>query len=236
MTLRSSVNRALGKAGKPLVEIGKRAYSTPLFDAGDPLVCHELALRPSLWEAVWTALENMGEAWSWRQDDPAHATVDEVTAEIAKAVDSAVFRGCTVIGQVIELAIDCPDWCLECDGTTYLNADYPLLAAVIDSAFIVDGTHFKVPDHQSRFALGETVLGSQGGESSHTLTTGEIPGHTHTEVTTGITGLFVAPGEVPAVIAAGAGVTGSTGGGGAHNNMPPYETIRKVIVARYPYA
>lgn len=207
-----------------------------MLDESDPLVCHCLMLRPSLWEAMWTQLENMGYAWSWRQDDPTHATVDEVAAEIAKAVDNAVFMGCIMIGQVIEIATDCPAWCLECDGTVYLNTDYPLLAAVIDSAYVVDGTHFRVPDHQDRFALGSTILGEDGGESSHTLTTAEIPGHTHTEMVPGIPGLALAPGELPVITTSAAGVTGSTGGGGAHNNMPPYETIRKVIIARYPSA
>lgn len=219
-----------------MVEYGRSAYNTPIFDAGDPLVCHSITLRPSLWMAVYNELQRLAQHYSWEQRDPTHATVDEVIAEIESATDKSIFAGCMMIGQILELAIDCPDWCLECDGTTYLNTEYPLLAAVIDAAYIVDGTHFRVPDHADRFALGSSILGEDGGESSHTLTTGEMPAHTHTEGTTGITGLFVAPGEVPAIISAGAGVTGSTGGGGAHNNMPPYETVRKVIVARYPSA
>jgi hypothetical protein len=71
----------------------------------------------------------------------------------------------------------------------------------------------------SGFEYGDT-----GGEAEHTLTEDEMPSHTHT-VPSGGNGLQ-ADGNAsnPAGIVSGrtATVTGSSGGGTAHNNLPPY--------------
>lgn len=214
----------------------RRAYSTPVFDPSDPLVCHELQLRPSLWAVVFNALQQLGSDWSWRQDDPASATVQEVIDEINKASDNAIFTGCTMIGQLLTLARDTPDWCLECDGSIYLKTDYPELWSVIDPAYETDATHFRVPDLQSRFPLGGVLLGDQGGESSHVITVAEMPAHTHSVQDPGS---VVVQAGTPSVALADPGlpsVTGSTGGGDAMPIMPPYEIVRYVIVARYPNA
>jgi len=132
--------------------------------------------------------------------------------------------------QLNELADFADKWKL-CDGSYFAKADYPDYWSMIEAgsyAYVweYDTDNFTIPDMVLRFPYGTNdEPGGQGGEATHTLTSGEMPAHTHTEVTTGITGLFVAPGEVPAVIAAGAGVTGSTGGGGAHNNLPPFTQL-----------
>lgn len=64
------------------------------------------------------------------------------------------------------------------------------------------------------------TLGQTTGENTHTLTTAEMPSHTHgndggTEVQNGVGGGYD--------VGAGTGIetTGATGGGGAHNNMQP---------------
>lgn len=219
-----------------MVEYGRSAYNTPDFDASDPLVCHSILLRPSLWEVVYNELQKLSKAYSWEQRDPTHATVDEVIAEIEKATDNSIFAGCMMIGDIKLIARDAAAWELECDGTVYLNSDYPLLAAVIDAAYVVDGTHFRVPDMIDRFPLGSTIVAQQGGESAHVLTIAEMPAHTHSEQDPGS---VVVQAGTPSVALSDPGLpsqTGSTGGGDAHNNMPPYETARFVIVARYPSA
>jgi microcystin-dependent protein len=96
------------------------------------------------------------------------------------------------------------------------------------------------------FDVGDaTTAGSQGGDARHTLATTELPAHTHSitdpEHTHGMTNNYggsgvnagvnftavVTPtGGITAPItnsaATGITATNSTGGGGAHNNMPPF--------------
>lgn len=201
-----------------------------MFEPTDPLVCHSLQLRPSLWAVVFNSLQQLGAEWSWRQDDPASATVEEVILEIQKATDNAIFSGCMMIGQVIELSTDLiPAWCLLCDGTTYADADYPELGAVIHAGLRVDATHFRVPQRENRFGMGGAMVGTQGGEENHTLTFSELPPQA-----TDVAFDFIEA-------AAGAGAfalydINGNGGGQPHNNMPPFEETQFVIIAKYPSA
>jgi microcystin-dependent protein len=210
-------------------------YDTPLFSAGDPLVCRTLQLRPSLWGVLFNELELLSKAWMWQQSDPSHATIEDVTTEIVKATDEAVFAGCIMIGQIVELSLDTvPDWLLPCDGASYLDEDYPELGAVIHANLREGPDGFRVPDRAGRFALGGGPVGDQGGETEHTLTASEMPAHTHTYTmpTPAVDIAGIEPGFGEAEIPFQA--TGSAGGGEPHNNMPPYEYSQYYIVARYP--
>lgn len=89
--------------------------------------------------------------------------------------------------------------------------------------------------------------GDEGGEATHTLTTAEIPSHNHAPITanykflesnaniavngtsrnfpsTGSSNHFVYSTATNAEIIEEA-TTKATGGGGSHNNMPPYLTV-----------
>lgn len=103
-----------------------------------------------------------------------------------------------------------------------------------------------------------TGIGSTGGTVEHTLAANEMPAHLHSQpshahavaphthpTTVGTLPIVAAPGVLPAdgpsipgatgpdtgqnTSAAGAEDTGSTGGGEAHNNMPPYIALRAYI-------
>lgn len=214
----------------------KTSWETPLFDSSDPLICHSLTLRPSVWTVFWYWLQVMGNPYSWQQRDPNHATVDEVISEIQKAQDEMIFQGCLMIGEIKQLAVEVPpDWMLPCDGSEYLRADYPELMAVLDPAYYTDATHFRTPDRTLRFGVGGIALATQGGELEHTLTEGEMPAHVHTEQTLGLIESIVLGENIGFSIQEPITVnTGSTGGGAPHNNMPPYEGVHWYIIARYP--
>lgn len=102
---------------------------------------------------------------------------------------------------------------------------------------------------QGKFLLGMSSsypAGSQGGEASHTLTTAEMPSHGHNPANeSGYYGFITNSKKVFEVgdmgVQSGSGryypyapaafdisrnsLTGTTGGGNSHNNMPPYLSI-----------
>lgn len=137
---------------------------------------------------------------------------------------------------------------LDCDGTTYLKADYPLLYDAIAPHYILDSVSFFVPDLRQKFPVGASAsvpIGTTGGEDDVTLSQGEMPSHSHSTVphTHGIAGAGAnvmsvtagvpAPSALPLpLVSSASGVTvNNAGNNEAHNNIPPYEAISYVIVA-----
>jgi len=132
------------------------------------------------------------------------------------------------IGQVAHFLGTLPDGWLALDGTTYNEADFPELFGLLGDDFKDEilGT-FTLPDIGGLVIVGAGVsyaLGGLGGVESVTLTTSEIPSHTH-EYTFPVQGVDVggAGPPLPAVATVTPGTpTGPTGGGGSHENMQPY--------------
>lgn len=113
-------------------------------------------------------------------------------------------------------------------GSVYMSV------ADVNPDTIFGGTWDRI---QNRFLLASSTtypVNSTGGEATHTLTTSELPSHTHgfsvdrPTDTGSIKGYLVDQAGGTAFAwetTVGSGTTDATGGGGAHNNMPPYIAV-----------
>lgn len=107
----------------------------------------------------------------------------------------------------------------------YPVGSYYISANDISPASLFGGTWERIENRFLWGAPSNSTLGATGGEAEHTLTVDEMPAHTHT------TGRTKSGGSgsniyVPATTGTESPVTtSSTGGGKAHNNMPPYVTV-----------
>lgn len=90
-----------------------------------------------------------------------------------------------------------------CDGSLLQIADNEMLYTLLGTAFGGDGvTTFGLPDLRGRVPISQgngggltpRVLGQVGGEDSHTLQTTEMPGHSHSLVSTTNIGTTATPG------------------------------------------
>lgn len=200
-------------------------------------VVRSFKFSPDMWHVIIDWLMVLATEEQWEEVSGA-LTIADTILTIKQAIDE-VHAGSEAegtglqIGQIIEVAWETiPDWCLLCDGATYDVEDYPALFAVIDPAFYVGGTQFKVPDRTVRFGLGGVTVGSQGGETEHVLTIAEMPAHSHWfDIHGSGTAGGIQRGNFTALSSAD---TNEVGGDTAHNNMPPYEGSKFVIVASIP--
>lgn len=174
--------------------------------------------------------------------------VDGVTSNIQTQLDSKMS---SITGEIKLVAFgegSIPSGYLICDGAEVSRTTYADLFSAIGTAFGVGNgsTTFNVPDLRGRVpggidSMGQgaanvitdsnaDTLGGEFGSETHTLTTSELPAHSHDILTyqgAGSTGR-VAEGNS----AAGAGTTASTengGGGSSHNNVQPTLFLNFII-------
>lgn len=187
-------------------------------------------------EWIWAHVLNSMWALTIEDNWEKAGDVDVIDALYAAADITESFQ--SMVGTIFLVGwAEVPDGWLVCDGTVYARGDYPALYDVLDTVFHVDSDNFSVPDLSGRVAIGESpdfTVGSMDGEERHTLTTSEMPSHTHLYTPPVFNVDIEAPGA-PDPLAAGVGIptnTGSTGGDDSHNNMQPYTVLRYVIAAR----
>jgi microcystin-dependent protein len=135
------------------------------------------------------------------------------------------------------------DWLL-CSGAAVSRSTYSALFSVIGTTYGVgDGSStFNLPDFGGKGPMGYKsdnskfdALAETGGEETHTLSTSEMPSHTHTVVarnpassgSTGGPGLEYEPSAN--WHSTGTQTSNATGGGSAHDVLDPYLTVNFII-------
>lgn len=184
------------------------------------------------------------------------ATVDQIGESVSVPIGSVLdFWGSTP-----------PDGYLFAAGQEVSRASYAALFAVIGTnAGAGDGsTTFNLPDYRGRIGAGRenmatpatarlntlssSTLGAAGGAQTHTLTSAQMPVHSHNVTDPGHThaggGSNVGPtnprflqdgpdygnGPSSAVSSNTTGISiANAGGGGAHNNVQPTLIVNKII-------
>jgi microcystin-dependent protein len=137
-----------------------------------------------------------------------------------------------------------PTGFLECDGSAVSRATYADLFGVIGTTYGPGDsvTTFNLPNFKGRMAIGRGLgdtaegggagtlrtIGDTGGAEDHTVTSGEMPAHTHT-YGPGATGAGAGGLQFVGNTAAGLQTTGSTGGGTAIDIMNPFVVLMAII-------
>lgn len=142
---------------------------------------------------------------------------------------------------------DIPAAALLCDGSSVSKDDYPRLWEYCVN--LRSGNNVILPDLRDKFILGGGGIEPvSGGSSEITLTELEMPAHTHTTLPHTHTASYPSPfgtlegvgvplpavnnPPLPAITSPSIVDVLASGGGLAHNNMPPYIALKYCVWAK----
>jgi hypothetical protein len=184
--------------------MSKIARHTPVL-SGEKKI-RAVSLDTALFPHVGDAITTLTNDWHWEEiGDP----VSDVVSACKQAVES--WYSDMLIGTVFPWIINPPSGWLLLDGSTYANSDYPELSALLP-VHLVSGANFTLPDVENAFPFGvldEDDGSAVAGSNVLTLTVGQLPSHTHTEIpptvgaTVGGAGPPLPSAEVGAPVASG---------------------------------
>jgi len=232
---------------------------------GDNYATFVLTFPDVVWfkSAIMGALFDLTVSDNWiERGDVAVSFAVEEAAQMISEIKVSAFNPFP-IGLILPFGSDTiPDGYLPCDGSTFVTTDYPELFSVIGYSFGGSGSDFNTPNLVNRVPVGDGgfyAISDTGGLREVTLTTGEMPSHSHVSdaptvidpshshvesqaVPTAITiGAGIpAPSALPSIGSTVAAFTGisvtapninDTGGDGAHENMPPFVSVPYIIYA-----
>lgn len=141
------------------------------------------------------------------------------------------------VGTIVAYGgVTVPAGWLLCDGATVSRSTYSGLFGALGVTYgSGDGaTTFTLPDLRGRAAIGagqgvplsNRTLGQKLGAETHTLTVAEMPSHSHS-----FGGGYASEfgGYNSQALTPTSATTGSSGGNGAHNNMPPSLVLNFIV-------
>lgn len=185
-----------------------------------------------------------GDAWQYVKE-ASYEDLENCKEEIEEKIEdikSQVTSSALPIGVIMMWSSSiAPDGWLICDGSSFSQTDYPKLHEILPSN--------KVPDLRDKFVVGaghDYNVGDTGGEKEHTLTINEMPSHDHNwfgdddlvNYVNNWGGSLVSDSgnydaeSVEQDYKSKVYTTSKTGGGQAHNNLPPYYALTFIIKAK----
>jgi len=162
-------------------------------------------------------------------------------------------QGTQFVGQIDIVGFNfAPEGWALCDGSLLPISEFDVLFNLIGTTYGGDGVStFALPDLRGRIAIHQGqgvgmanyVIGQSGGEEQVTLTLNQLPVHTHVPMAssspanalgpssavwgTTTTYLYSSTATTPGPMNSAA--IGATGGGGPHENRPPYLVMNFII-------